>query len=173
MTLNQFLTSVQKRAFITAKLATENEDDALDIVQDSMFKLAKSYPDKSEQEWPALFQRVLQNAIKDWYRKQKVRKIMWWWQQDKISEEELPIDYSNIPREEPEKSQQTIQTANAINAALRKLPFRQQQAFILRAWWEHSTEETAAIMGCSAGSVKTHYSRASKALANALQEVVL
>ena len=77
MTLNQFLTSVQKRAFITAKLATDNEDDALDIVQDSMFKLAKSYPDKSEQEWPALFQRILQNAIKDWYRKQKVRKIMW------------------------------------------------------------------------------------------------
>ncbi len=172
MTLNQFLTSVQKRAFITAKLATGNDDDALDIVQDSMLKLAKTYGTKDEQEWPGLFQRILQNAIKDWYRKQKVRKILWWWQQDEISEEELPIDYRNLPREEPEQAQQSTQTADAINAALGKLPFRQQQAFILRAWWEHSTEDTAAIMGCSTGSVKTHYSRASKALQNALQEVV-
>ena len=172
MTLNQFLTRVQKRAFITAKLATSNDDEALDIVQDSMFKLVKSYSNKGEKEWPGLFQRILHNAIKDWYRKQKVRKILWWWQQDDISEEQLAIDYGNLHGEEPEKSQQTVQTANAINTALGKLPFRQQQAFILRAWWEHSTEQTAAIMGCSTGSVKTHYSRASKALESSLREVV-
>lgn len=172
MTLNQFLKDVQNRAFITARLATGNEADALDIVQDSMMKLAKSYSDKKNEDWPALFQRILQNSIKDWYRKQKVRRILWWWQQDDVSEESLTVETDLLISERPEQCHQNQQTLNSINKALRQLPFRQQQAFILRAWWEYSTEETAEIMGCSTSSVKTHYSRANKALQTYLRGII-
>lgn len=171
--LDRFLKEVQQRAFITAKLATSHDEEALDLVQDSMLKLARSYSDRNPEDWPKLFQRILQNAIKDWYRRQKVRSILYWWQQHDKSEEELAIvtvaghtaDSAADQRHNQQLNQQLYQ-------AIEQLPRRQQQAFVLRAWWEHSTEETAQIMGCSQGSVKTHYSRASSAMAEMLRETV-
>ena len=171
--LDQFLKSVQNRAFITAKLATSNQDEALDLVQDSMLKLAKKYADKPAEQWPALFQSILQNHIKDWYRKQKVRRILFWWEQHDSSEEEMPIDHSQLRVDTPTKNHETLQMNEKIYTAVKQLPARQQQAFLLRAWWEHNTEQTASIMGCSQGSVKSHYARATKALENQLQGLVI
>ncbi len=177
--MDDFLKSIQRRAFVTAKLATSNDDDALDLVQDSMLKLLKSCNNYSEEDWPKVFQKILQNCIKDFYRRQKVRRILYWWQQQDKTEEELKTE-SNIfdshvngsdNHDSPEVLNETKQINEKIFKALQQLPQRQQQAFLLRAWWEHSTDETANIMGCSQGSVKTHYSRANAALADLLKNV--
>lgn len=169
--LDQFLHSVQNRAFITAKVATGNQDEALDLVQDSMLKLANKYADKPKEQWPALFQSILQNQIKDWYRRQKVRRILYWWQQHDDNEQQMPVDQTQLPSNTPGDTHEAWQLNERIYQALQQLPMRQQQAFLLRAWWEHSTEQTAAIMGCSQGSVKSHYARATKALESYLQEL--
>ncbi|GAB2196671.1 RNA polymerase sigma factor [Sessilibacter sp. MAH4] len=166
--LDAFFQAVQSRAFVTAKLAVSNEDDALDIVQESMLKMVKSYRDTDPELWGGLFQRILQNTIRDWYRRQKVRKVMFWWQQHEVSEEELDIDEGSTQQSTPVQSLADTQYKKHILTALKKLPKRQQQAFVLRAWWEHNTEETAEIMGCSQGSVKTHFSRALSALQDQL-----
>ncbi len=172
--LDRFLAEVQNRAFVTAKIATGNDDDALELVQDSFLKLVKLYSDKPAQEWPALFQRVLQNTLRDWYRRQKVRSILFWWQQHDLSEETMQFDALAVGDfESPQRRVQGQQQQHIIAQALQQLPLRQQQAFVLRAWWEHSTEETAGIMGCSVGSVKTHYSRALKNLQQQLGNDVL
>ena len=163
--LDRFLAGVQNRAFVTAKIATGNEDDALELVQDSFLKLVKLYSDKPPEEWPALFQRVLQNTIRDWYRRQKVRSVLFWWQQHELSEEAMQSEATvALNDHSPLRNVQGQEINQQVAQALQKLPMRQQQAFLLRAWWEHSTEETATIMGCSTGSVKTHYSRAIKSL---------
>ena len=170
--MDLFLASVQNRAFVTARLATGNEDEALDIVQDSMLKMVKQYSERPDAEWPALFQRILQNTIRDWYRRQKVRKVMFWWQQHDSSEEQLAEESTLDAPRSPMELVAGGQVNARIEQALKSLPARQQQAFLLRAYWEHSTEETADIMGCSAGSVKTHYSRATKALQQLLSEAM-
>lgn len=170
--LDEFLHSVQRKAFISARLATGNEDEAMDLVQDSMFKLVKHYADSPAEDWPKLFQRILQNAIKDWYRRQKVRRILYWWQQQDQTEEQLNVTEDALPADSVPQHRQNEQLNGQIYQALQQLPQRQQQAFLLRAWWEHSTEDTAQIMGCSTGSVKTSYSRARNALANLLGDTL-
>lgn len=170
--LEVFLKNVQSRAFITAKLATGNEDEALDIVQDSMLKLVRRYAERSGDEWPRLFQRILHNAINDWYRRQKVRSILYWWQQQGNRDEVLDSIAVERNPDSPSRHQQTRQLNGQIYQAVQQLPRRQQQAFLLRAWWEYSTEETAHIMGCSQGSVKTSYSRARQVLAAHLSDTV-
>lgn len=167
--LDEFLASVQNRAFVTAKLAVNNDDEALDLVQDAMLKLAKNYAKRAPNEWGALFQTVLQNGIRDWYRRQKVRRILFWFEQEDLTDADLNHNAGESAGfRQPDQTLQDGQLNRDIQAALKKLPLRQQQAFILRAWWEHSVEETAEIMGCSQGSVKTHYFRATKALAGML-----
>lgn len=170
--LDRFLKSIQNRAFVTAKIATSDEDEALDIVQNSMLKLAKHYSDRTAQEWPKLFQTILQNAIKDWYRQQKVRRIMYWWQQHDKAEEELDITATALNTDTPLGNNESLEVNAQIYQAIQQLPMRQQQAFLLRAWWEHSTEDTAQIMGCSQGSVKTHYSRATQSMAELLKGAI-
>ncbi|NRB36843.1 MAG: RNA polymerase sigma factor [Pseudomonadales bacterium] len=167
--LNQFLKSVQNRAFVTAKFSTANEDDALDVVQDSMFKLAQKYAHKPEDEWPALFQRILQNRLKDYYRSQKMKKLFYFWQQHENTESKQVFDIASLSPS-PAQHHASQQQKTALNGALKKLPQRQQEAFVLRALWEYSTAETANIMHCTEGSVKTHYSRANAALQKHLQE---
>ena len=73
--MTTFLAEVERRAFKQALYATHDEDHALDIVQDAMLKLAENYGDRPAEELAALFQRILQNTIRDFYRRSKVRNL--------------------------------------------------------------------------------------------------
>lgn len=153
-----------------ARIATGNEDDALEIVQDAMLKLVQRYADRGEQEWGPLFHRILQSRIRDWYRRSKVRnRLRVWFGGD--DEDDNPLENQPGPRSEtPLHQLEEGRFGSELERALNALPNRQQQAFLLRAWEGMSVEETAAAMGCSAGSVKTHYSRAVHALRKQLEE---
>jgi RNA polymerase sigma-70 factor (ECF subfamily) len=177
--LSGFLATVERRAFKQARYAVRDEQAALDVVQDSMLKLSEKYGAKPLAELPMLFQRILQNTIRDYYRRYKVRAA--WTTQlssmltGKESGEDAdpletlaPAEGSNQalgPPDHLEKSQLIV----LIEDELRKLPPRQREAFLLRYWEEMDVAETAQAMGCSEGSVKTHCSRAAHTLATALK----
>lgn len=169
--LDVFLAQVERRAYRMALIATRQRDDALDIVQDAMFKLVRSYAHKPEAEWTPLFYRVLQTCILDWSRRRKVRNL---WQRvlgkhDEDGEdpfEQLPDSVHATPDHRVAQSA----AMDALERALAQLPLRQHQAFLLRVWEGMDTAQTAQAMGCSEGSVKTHYSRAVHALRELLEE---
>lgn len=170
--------SIERRAYKQGLFAVRDEHVALDIVQDAMLKLAEKYGDKPVAELPMLFQRILQNTIRDFYRRQKVRS-MWTTLMSSLVPQHDESDYdpldtlqnddnkSQPPR--PDASLEQSQLLVIIEAELTKLPARQREAFLLRYWEDMDTAETAAAMGCSEGSVKTHCSRATHALAAALR----
>ena len=156
--------------------AVREEEAALDIVQDSMLKLAEKYGDRPDEEFPMLFQRILQNTIRDYYRRSKVRS-MWTTLLSAFSsdddEDHDPLEHLAADEDEagprtPESKLLQAQTLNAIDDEIKKLPARQREAFLMRYWEDMDVAETAAAMGCSEGSVKTHCSRATHALAAAL-----
>lgn len=150
-----------------------DEHGALDIVQDSMLKLAEKYGGKPAQEFPMLFQRILQNTIRDYYRRQKVRST-WTTLLSSFTPQHSDEDYdpletlqdrdNNSQPPAPDISLEQSQLIALIEEALKGLPARQREAFLLRYWEDMDTAETAAVMGCSEGSVKTHCSRATHAL---------
>ncbi len=157
--------------------AVRDQEHALDIIQDSMLKLAEKYGDKPVAELPMLFQRIMQNTIRDFYRRQKVRSL---WttllsalspnrdEDDSDPLETLEIDGKAGP-EGPSQALERSQLIEILEKELQKLPARQRQAFLLRYWEELDVAETAVAMGCSQGSVKTHCSRAAHSLAAALK----
>ncbi|MBL0123156.1 MAG: RNA polymerase sigma factor [Betaproteobacteria bacterium] len=176
--LSDFLASVEKRAFKQAVYAVRQDESALDIVQDAMMKLAEKYADRPLGEMPMLFQRILQNTIRDWFRRQKVRST---WTTlfssfgGKDDDEDYDIletlqadDTSNIPVS-PAAQLEQAQLLTIIEQSVEKLPGRQREAFMLRYWEELDVAETAKAMGCSQGSVKTHCSRAVHALSAMLK----
>ena len=161
--LEQFLASVEKRAFKIAQLGLRNDDDALDAVQDAMMKLVQSYASRSAEEWRPLFYRILTNRIHDLQRRRTVRgRIMAWLPaRDAEDEEEFdPIAQAASADPHPEKRLELDEAIGALEAAVAALPARQQQAFLLRNFEGMDVSETATAMGCSEGSVKTHYFRA-------------
>jgi len=173
--LDRFLASVERRAFRIAEMAVNNREEALDIVQDSMFALVRKYSDRPEDEWTPLFYRILQSRIRDWYRKNKTRsKWMSWigFRQDEHSGEmedaleSLPDPHGRDACEVAEN----IDSMEDLGVAIKALPLRQQQAFLLRTLEGMSVEQTAQAMSISQGSVKTHYSRAVKSLRIQLEE---
>lgn len=175
--LNEFLKSVERRAFKRTAYAVRDEDAALDIVQDAMIRLCNSYSDRPSSEWPMLFQRILSNATLDWFRRQKVRNAVFQNIGDieaNVGDEDGDFDLlSALNLDEPategaEDGASRTQTLAAIESEIEKLPARQREAFLLRYWEELDVAETAAAMGCSEGSVKTHCSRAVQALSKAL-----
>ena len=176
--LSQFLTSVERRAFKHALYAVRDDHAALDIVQDAMIKLAEKYGGKPAEELPLLFQRILQNTIRDYYRRQKVRSSwisLFSGMQSRHDDEEFdPLDVlednenQSLPAT-PDVSLQQRQIIALIEEALGNLPARQREAFLLRYWEGLDTTETAMAMGCTEGSVKTHCSRAVHALSVSLK----
>ena len=169
--LDAFLAQVERRAYRMALIATRHRDDALDIVQDAMFKLVRSYAHKPEAEWTPLFYRVLQTCILDWSRRRKVRNL---WQRVLGGHDDEAEDaFAQMPdsvHATPDFRVAQNATMDALERALAGLPLRQHQAFLLRAWEGLDTAQTAQAMGCSEGSVKTHYSRAVHALRELLEE---
>lgn len=175
--LSDFLRSVERRAFKRALFHVRDDEAALDIVQDSMMKLAEHYADKPVAELPMLFQRILSNCMLDWFRRQKTRNALFTNMGEFESATEdgdfdllESLALADDPRaESSEASLDRAQVLSAIEQALQGLPARQREAFLLRYWEELDVAETAAVMGCSEGSVKTHCSRAVQALSKALK----
>jgi RNA polymerase sigma-70 factor, ECF subfamily len=178
--LNQFLASIERRAFRTALLSVHDDQAALDLVQTSMMRLAEKYGHHLPDEWPLLFHRILQNAILDHHRRQKVRRA-WVTLLGDLKPGRPGLDDSDAGQDlmeqmpapaeaEPERRHEQSQTLSQIEQAVSLLPLRQRQAFLLRYWEDMDIAQTAHIMGCSEGSVKTHCSRAVKALAQTLSE---
>jgi len=172
--LAAFLADVERRAFKQAVFAVRDQHVALDIVQDAMLKLVDKYAGRPAVELPLLFQRILQNTVRDFYRRQKVRSL-WTTLFSSFHPRDEAEDYDPLETMEtdgpggrgdsPADRLERTQIGNLIGQALEKLPPRQRQAFLLRYWEELDVAETAAAMGCSEGSVKTHCSRATHALA--------
>jgi len=153
-----------------ALMATGNPEDALDIVQDAMVKLAQNYANKHANDWPPLFQRILQSKIRDWYRRQKVRNR---WRIFFSKEEHGEDPVANAPdmsQTKPDDKLEQTRAMQTLDSAIQALPLRQQQAFLLRSWEGLDVAETAQAMGCSQGSVKTHYSRAIHSLREVLED---
>lgn len=153
-----------------------NEDEALDIVQDAMLRLATKYAQRQPREWPALFYRILQNRIRDWHRRNNVsrRWLSWFDQADERRDGEAPAELLDVmPDRAMRDGEQQLALDRGmvqLSESLQALPYRQQQVFLLRCWEGLDTRECAAAMGCSEGSVKTHYFRALNALRRALGE---
>ena len=162
--LDRFLASIEKRAFRMARIALRHDDDALDSVQDAMLQLARRYGRRPSEEWRPLFYRILQNRIRDCQRRRRVQaRFMAWLPGLKSQEEEASADqYAAVPDKAPLPAEQLAadQAMQALERSLAQLPGRQQEAFMLRAFEGMDVAQTAAAMGCSEGSVKTHYSRA-------------
>ena len=179
--LSDFLKSVERRAFKRSVYHVRDEEAALDIVQDSMMKLAEHYGDKPPAELPMLFQRILSNCTLDWFRRQKTRRAVF----SNLSDfeasddgggsddfdllEHFAVSGDNRETESAEDTTRRAQVFHEIEEQIALLPGRQREAFLMRYWEEMDVAETAAAMGCSEGSVKTHCSRAVHALSKALK----
>ena len=176
--LSDFLKSVEKRAFKRTVYAVRDDEAALDIVQDSMIRLAEKYADRPAAELPLVFQRILSNATMDWFRRLRVRNAVMQNMSDLESDSDGE-DFDLLERLESadgmlgaESAADTVARAQillAIEHDIAALPGRQREAFLLRYWEELDVAETASVMGCSEGSVKTHCSRAVHALAKSLR----
>ncbi len=175
--LADFLAGVERRAFKQTVYAVRDDDTALDIVQDAMIKLAEKYGDRPPAELPLLFQRILQNTTHDHFRRTKVRNT---WvslfsslgnadDDDFDLLETFEAQAGSAAADSSERKVEREQVLQIIDDEVQKLPARQREAFLMRYWEDMDVAETAAAMGCSEGSVKTHCSRATHTLANALR----
>ena len=175
--LSEFLAGVERRAFKQVMFAVRDEAASLDVVQEAMIKLTENYAERPAEEFPLLFTRILQNATHDHFRRQKVRST-WVTLFSSLSPaddpEADPLDTLEAlegteKAESAEDKFEREQVIGVIEQEVSRLPARQREAFVLRYWEEFDVAETAAAMGCSEGSVKTHCSRATHTLAKALR----
>ena len=168
-TLEAFLRGVERRALRMAELSTGQREDALDLVQDAMLGFVRHYGDRDGAEWQPLFWRVLDSRLNDWHRRQRVRG-RWWFRPARTEDDEDPIVAVPDAREPgPLARLADAEATEALDGALRALPIRQRQAFLLRVWEGLDVADTATAMRCSEGSVKTHLFRALANLRDALE----
>lgn len=179
--LSDFLKSVDKRAFKRTFYHVRNKESALDIVQDSMLKLSVHYGDKPVAELPMLFQRILSNSTLDWFRRQKTRNALFTNMSDFEGPDDdnqnfdlletylAPADSDHAMAQSAENALQRTEILRTIEEQIQRLPARQREAFLMRYWEEMDVAETAAAMGCSEGSVKTHCFRAAQTLSKLLK----
>ena len=171
--LNRFLAEVEKRALRIAEISVRDRDEALDLVQDAMIKLARKYADRSSDEWTPLFYRILQNGVRDRHRRQLVRnRVMVWFRRPGVEDNDYDVVASapDPKGRTPDEQLQSQQAMQCLEVAVGELPARQREAFMLRTFEGLSVAGTATSMGCSEGSVKTHYSRAVHSLRESLGE---
>jgi len=171
--LSEFLAEVERRALRIAEIAVRDRDEALDLVQDAMIKLTRNYSGRSSDEWTPLFYRILQNGVRDWHRRRAVRnRVMVWFQTSKSDDDDQDVIAAApdpIGRS-PDEELQNSEAMRDLELAVHDLPTRQREAFMLRTFECLDVAGTAVAMGCSQGSVKTHYSRAVHTLREKLGE---
>ncbi len=171
--LDRFLAGVEKRALRIAEISVRDREEALDLVQNAMIKLARKYADRGNEEWTPLFYRILQNGIRDGHRRQAVRnRVMVWFGRTKGDDTDYdPVAAAPDPiGRTPDEQLQNAEAMRSLQLAVHELPARQQEAFMLRTFEGLDVASTARAMGCSEGSVKTHYSRAVHSLRDTLGE---
>lgn len=171
ITIDAFLQSIERKAYRMAQLSLSEHADAIDVIQDSMIKLVTHYSDRPPEQWKPLFYRILQNRIRDYQRQYKMKNMLFFWRSDNKEEEltQWAADEHHTfgkPEEEINKSQMQA----SVLLALQGLPEKQRQCFLMRSWEGMSVIDTAAAMGCSEGTVKTHYFRAVTKLRELLGE---
>jgi RNA polymerase sigma-70 factor (ECF subfamily) len=166
--LDAFLRGIERRALRMAEFAVGSRDDALDIVQDCMLTFVRNYRDKPAADWAPLFHRVLDSRVLDFHRRHQVRSRWFGWIDRLVGREGEDVDaladVADAQVAQPWQAVADGETAAALESALRALPHRQRQAFLLRIWEGLDVADTARAMACSEGSVKTHLSRAMGAL---------
>jgi RNA polymerase sigma-70 factor (ECF subfamily) len=176
--LERFLADVEKRALRIAEISIRDRDEALDLVQDAMIGLVRCYARRPAAEWTPLFYRILQNGVRDWHRRQFVRnRVIAWFGStgghgddgdDRVPD---PVAAAADPSgRTPDEELESHEAMAGLEAALLRLPTRQREAFMLRAFEGLDVADTAIAMRCSSGSVKTHYSRAVHSLRATLGE---
>jgi RNA polymerase sigma-70 factor (ECF subfamily) len=161
--LNRFFAEVERRALRIAEIAVRDRDEALDLVQEAMIRLARNYGDRAAEEWTPLFYRILQNGIRDWHRRRKVRgRVMAFFGRADDGETNFDVvaEAADPEGRTPDEELAAGEALEHLETALHRLPERQREAFMLRAFEGLDVAGTAVAMGCSEGSVKTHYSRA-------------
>lgn len=158
--MDRFLTEVERKAFVIARISLRNEDDALDAVQDAMIRLVRKYAHRPTEEWKPLFYRILKNRIVDQQRKRTVQQRIMAWSPRNNDNFDPVATAPAPPGDQPQRQAEVNETMEQLQSAVNALPARQQQAFLLRTVESLDVAATAEAMGCSAGSVKTHYSRA-------------
>lgn len=174
--LDQFLATIERKAFKMAQIALRHDDDALDAVQDAMLSLVTTYAGRPSEEWKPLFYRILENKIRDVQRRRTTRGRVFAWlpasagSDDEDDEAWDPIAQAASAEPAPALKLELDEAIGALEQAIAALPSRQQQAFLLRNFEGLDVAETASAMGCSEGSVKTHYFRALQALRAQLGE---
>jgi RNA polymerase sigma-70 factor (ECF subfamily) len=169
--LDRFLREVEARAYRIASMSIGDADDALDIVQDAMISLARRYARRPADEWRPLFYRILRNRVHDWHRRRRVRDSVLKFFGGLQGDEPDPVADARDPTPSDPFDLLTGEGAlAALESGLASLPARQREAFMLRNFEGLSVEQTAKAMGCSDGSVKTHYSRAVHRLQRLLGE---
>lgn len=163
-----FLRAIERKAFVMAHVSLQHADDAHDVVQDSMIRLVRNYTQRPREEWEPLFYRILKNRIVDLQRRRTVRRRFMAWLP--IASDELdPIaEAPGHLSDRPDHTAQLDETMEHLERAVGALPARQRQAFLLRTLGGLDVKQTAVAMECSAGSVKTHYSRAIHSLRSSL-----
>lgn len=171
LTMDAFLQSIERKAYRMAQLSLSEHADAIDVIQDSMIKLVTHYSDRPPDQWKPLFYRILQNRIRDYQRQYKMKNMLFFWRNDDKDEEltQWAVDEHHTigkPEEEINKSQMQASVLQALHG----LPEKQRQCFLMRSWEGMSVIDTAAAMGCSEGTVKTHYFRAVTKLRELLGE---
>jgi RNA polymerase sigma-70 factor (ECF subfamily) len=166
--LDAFLAGVERRAFRLAELSLGSREDALDVVQEAMLRLVR-YRARAPEEWTPLFWRILRRQLTDRHRRQAVRRRVFAWL-GRDGDAVDPADVVPDPQADPARHHDESAAFRALGDALRKLPRRQRECFLLRELEGLDVAATAAAMGCSAGSVKTHLSRALAALRGHLED---
>lgn len=160
--IDAFLHSVSRRARLTTELATRDPGAAQDIVQEAMLTLVSKYGNHDPSSWGPLFHRILHSRMMDHFRRE-TRKRKWFTTLAPLDEAGEEDPWQHIPDRVDSNPVTLLQRADNMDAVLEavaELPFRQQQAFLLRAWEGYNTAQTAEAMDCAEGSVKTHYFRA-------------
>ncbi len=166
-TLDQFLSEVERPAYRMAEIATRNPDDALDIVQDAMIKLVEKYAHKPEEQWRPLFYTILNSRITDYHRKSTLTGRIFSWMGADDNVEDMDIVPTSAGPLELLTEELTLER---FLIGMESLSTRQQQVFMLRTWQGFSVAETADILKCSKGSVKTHLFRANESLMKSINQ---
>ncbi len=170
--LGEFLASVERRAFVMARLSTRDDDAAMDAVQDTMLRMVRKYADRPDDQWPPLFFRILSNRLGDHHRRRGFARLLRWRGDEPDGAEDGVEAVDRLPHgaPAPDEALDAFEVGAALRVALDRLPERQRQVFLLRQWQGMNVEETASALGISGGSVKTHLSRATSALRAHLQD---